>query len=62
MVDMVGEYHVDIQDQQENDGRGEAEHGHDQPLLQLHDDCEVVAECGTSVKGLLSCQPHRFTL
>ena len=44
-MDMVGKDHVDVQDQEEDDGHAEAEHGHDQPLLQLHDDCEVVAEC-----------------
>lgn len=38
MVNMIGQDEVEVEDQEDDDGRGEAQGGHDQPLLQLHDD------------------------
>ena len=38
----VGEDHVEVKHQEEEDGGEEAEGGHDQPLLELHVcDCEL---------------------
>ena len=34
---VVGEEHAEVKHQEQDDGGGEAERGHDQPLLELHD-------------------------
>ena len=34
---VVGENHTEVQHQEQDDGGGEAESGHHQPLLELHD-------------------------
>ena len=40
---------VEVEDQEQEEGGEEAEGGHDNPLLQLHDDCLGVRSPGTSV-------------
>ena len=46
LVELVaGEDHAEVEHQEQDDGRGEAEGGHHQPLLELHDytDSELAA-------------------
>ena len=57
---VVGQEHAEVEHQEQDDGGGEAECGHDQPLLELHDcDCELVMELWTSVDSQRSqFRPH----
>ena len=38
VMDMIGKDEVEVKNKEDDEGGGEAEGGHDQPLLQLHGD------------------------